>query len=415
MSKTVKRNIRRAAGWEGLALTVVALVCLLASSSYADAAVHEDAFCTGKTVTSSEPCNSFNPEAVHEWAFAVHARGVSAPICVYDVFNKAGKQCSKNAGEDVWITFTPTSQDTWPVIERGKDWKTGTSTKVYGWIHYQDPPPGPAPSWHCCDNLGGNIIGDPEITSWGSGRLDVFARGNNNELWHRYYASNAWSSWQSLGGALTSGPGAVSRASDRVDVVARGSNNSVVHWAWDGTGWKSDNLGGTATSDPDMASWDSSRLDVFIRGTDNALWHKYSDNAGVTWSPWESLGGNLASGPSAVSWEYGRLDVVARASDGSVAHWWWHGSGWSSDNLGGGIVGDPEISSWGPYRLDVFARGTNNELWHRYYSTYPGGWQPWESLGGLLYSSPSAVSWDGGRIDAIAKASDNSINHSWFD
>ena len=46
------------------------------------------------------------------------------------------------------------------------------------------------------DNLTG-----PAVASWSSGRLDVFVRGTDNALWHKWY-QNSWSGWESLGGVI---------------------------------------------------------------------------------------------------------------------------------------------------------------------------------------------------------------------
>jgi hypothetical protein len=69
------------------------------------------------------------------------------------------------------------------------------------------------------------------------GRLDVFARGTDDALWHKWY-DGRWSDWVSLGGTLTSDSAAV--------------------------------------------SWDRRRIDVFVRGSDHALWHKWYDGV---WRP----------------------------------------------------------------------------------------------------------------------------------
>ncbi|MEJ7764345.1 MAG: hypothetical protein WKF86_02520, partial [Acidimicrobiales bacterium] len=106
----------------------------------------------------------------------------------------------------------------------------------------------------------GTAVSGPSVASWASGRLDVFERGRDNALWHKWWTGTTWSGWESLGGTLTSEPAAV--------------------------------------------SWGNNRIDVFVRGTDNAMWHKWWDGA---WRGWESLGGTLTSAPSAASWAPGRL------------------------------------------------------------------------------------------------------------
>ena len=57
--------------------------------------------------------------------------------------------------------------------------------------------------WHDWESLGGVLTSDPTAVSWASGRLDVFVRGKDNALWHKWY-DRGWSAWESLGGVLTS-------------------------------------------------------------------------------------------------------------------------------------------------------------------------------------------------------------------
>jgi 16S rRNA C1402 (ribose-2'-O) methylase RsmI len=264
------------------------------------------------------------------------------------------------------------------------------------------------------DNLGGTLTSDPDISSWGGGRLDVFAKGTDNALWHKAYSSPNWFGWEKIGGTLTSGPGAVSWGSGRIDMVARTTGNTVQHWWFDNSVgvWNTDNLGGAIGSDPELSSWGPGRLDVFAKSsTSGTLNHRaFSSTA---WFPWDTLPGTVASGAGAVSWGSGRIDIVARTASNTVQHWWFDASVgvWNVDNLGGNIASDPDISSWGPGRLDVFAKGAQNNLVHKYYAN--GAWSNWESLGGILASGPAAVSWASKRIDVVARATDNSIQH-WY-
>jgi len=263
--------------------------------------------------------------------------------------------------------------------------------------------------WHSPYGLGGQIVEEPDVASWGPGRLDVFVRGTNDALVTKYYTGGTWSNWVNLGGpALNSAPGAVSWGSNRLDVVARAANGTVNHWWYDGSKWTNENLGGSIVGSPDISSWGGGRLDIFARGSDNTLKHKWFANG--SWSAWESRGGVLTSGPGAVSWGPNRIDVVARTTNADVAHWWYDGT-WHGDNLGGVIVGDPDISSWGPGRLDLFARGTNDALHHNWYN---GSWHGWENKGGTLTSGPGAVSWGQDRIDVFGRATDGSVAQWWY-
>ena len=61
----------------------------------------------------------------------------------------------------------------------------------------QGTPPSPSPSpvptppsrrqWSNWEDLGGIITSAPAVSSWQRNRLDVFARGQNQSLWHLYW------------------------------------------------------------------------------------------------------------------------------------------------------------------------------------------------------------------------------------
>jgi len=187
-------------------------------------------------------------------------------------------------------------------------------------------------NWHY-ENLGGQILGDPDIISAAPGYLNVFVRGLDNNLWQKWFTPGVgWSAYQNVsaiagGGPMAGSPGAVSWGPNRVDVVARmAGTNSLGHWYYDGSTWHYENLGGQILGDPDIMSEEPGRLNIYVKGLDNNLWQKWISPGG-SWSAYENVsalagGGQLAGGPGAVSWGPGRADVVARmAADSSIGHW----------------------------------------------------------------------------------------------
>ncbi len=80
---------------------------------------------------------------------------------------------------------------------------------------------------------------------------------------------------EDLGGRLTSGPAVSSRRSNRLEVFARGANNQLMTRSWNGSRWSnwSTIRGNIITSDPAAVSWGPNRTDVFARGRNNAMWH----------------------------------------------------------------------------------------------------------------------------------------------
>jgi hypothetical protein len=257
-------------------------------------------------------------------------------------------------------------------------------------------------------SLGGILTSGPDVSSWGSSRLDVFARGTDNALWHRSWNGTTWSAWESLGGILTSNPKAVSQGANSIDVFVRGTDNAIWHRNWNGTTWSSwDSVGGIATSAPDAASWGVGRLDLVVRGTDNAIWHRSWN--GSAWGAWDSVGGIATSDPSVAAWGTGRLDVFVRGTDNAV----WHRSGdgtgaWGAwDTQGGIVTAGPDAATCASSHLDLYVLGQNGTLWHKGYN---GAWSGWAQMVGTWTSDVGATCQPGTTNVAVAeRGPDNAL------
>ena len=256
--------------------------------------------------------------------------------------------------------------------------------------------------------LSGGVGSAPAITSWASGRLDVFASDAGGQLAHTWSAGQ-FSGWETFSGGIVGPPAAASWSAGRLDVFARGVDNQLLH-KWFGNGWSAwEPLGGGLNSAPTVSSWGAGRLDAFVRGTDNQLWHKWFANG---WSGWEPLGGQAIGDPAAVSWSPGRIDVFVRGTDNQLWHKWFSGawSGW--EPIGGPAAVGIAASSRGAGVLDVFVTGTDAHLWHKWFG---GAWHGFEDLGGgNLTTGPAAVSWDQNRIDIVSRATDSQLTHLVF-
>lgn len=159
--------------------------------------------------------------------------------------------------------------------------------------------------------IGGDIKGGPDACSWGGQRLDVFARGLDDYIWHTYRDEQGkWYGWESVGGLkMASDPSAVARANGQISIFASDANSHV--WT------KAYSLGNdrwgpwlplpvkAIVGGPDATRTADNRIDVFARGVDDAIWHTsvtYKGNIpDLKNAPaWESLGGECSSDPSAV-------------------------------------------------------------------------------------------------------------------
>jgi hypothetical protein len=288
-----------------------------------------------------------------------------------------------------------------------------------------------------------------------AGNLHLFVVGADGRLYHDASTGRgAWRGFESLGGTLAPGERvAVGRNADgRLDVFARGSDNALWHIAETapGGGWSAwTSLGGQLSGAPDVAINTNHTLEVFARGPGNALWHTWQYAPGGTWTPWASLDGVITTAPAAIPYSTGALVVWALGSNNGAYHIWqtapagaW--SGWASDGgtftsaiapslnedgrqqayglglnnqlysrwqtvlngawtdnwaLWGGVtlMGDPSVVRDSSGRLHLFALGSDNALWHRRQNVPNGGWSAWQSLGGQFGGSPIVIK---DRIDA---------------
>jgi endonuclease/exonuclease/phosphatase family metal-dependent hydrolase len=237
-------------------------------------------------------------------------------------------------------------------------------------------------AWSGWKNLGGDLSAAPAVTSSRPGRLDVFVRGAGGDLVYRFFQDGHWSGWNNLGGDLTSAPAAVSPATGRIDVFVRGAGGELVQrtyrrLVWGG--WR--NLAGRAlASAPSAAVVGPNRIEVFARGRDFHLLQRSFD--GSQWSDWRSLGGDLSAGPAATATGPNELHVLVRGLSGELVHRVWNGSSWSGwMNLGGELTAAPAAAA-DRGRIDVFMRGTADNLVQR---SYAGGrWGAALNLGGQL-------------------------------
>jgi hypothetical protein len=262
----------------------------------------------------------------------------------------------------------------------------------------------------------------PAVASWGPYRLDVFFRGDGDDgaIYSRSWDGAArpngpWSTISSLGGATSSSPAVVAPADKRLEVYARGLDDVVWHRRYDGAVWSPwTSLGGGTYASPAASTRrGTSIVDVFIRGKDNAVYHRYRN--GTSWSPgWVSIGappGGATSAPATVSTANGKIDVIVRGANSAIWRRTWSGSSWSAwASLGATAVSAPAVATRGPNKLDVFIRGASGLIWQR---VFDGAvWSAWTSIGGSTLSAPAAVSPNSKRIDVWARGGDNGVQHT---
>jgi hypothetical protein len=259
------------------------------------------------------------------------------------------------------------------------------------------------------------------------GRLDVFARGSDNALWHTAETSpgGGWSAWTSLGGQFTGAPDVAINVNGTLEVFVRGPGNALWHtWqnepggTW--TPWAS--LGGIITTAPAAIPYSTGALVVWALGQNNGAYHIWQNTPAGAWSGWASDGGTFTSAVTPSLNEDGRQQSYGLGVNSQLySRWQTVLNGAWSDNwaLYGGVtlMGEPTVARDSSGRLHLFALGSDNALWHMRQNVPDGGWSAWQSLGGQFGASPivmkDRIDPHDGALHVIAQGIDGAYYESY--
>jgi len=180
----------------------------------------------------------------------------------------------------------PTETEVFSIGSDGTLYHTGWSfaTKWWGPLLIEN-----APSMTPAITYPANLIGSPAAGVNGLNPLDVFAIGQDGNLYHAWYIQDTWNGMENLGG-----------------------NNLV--------------------GSPCLVLHGPSNLEVFAIGADGNLYHK--NWVGGSWyGPFNLGGGNLVGTPSATAPTSKTIEVAATGSDGNFYHFWYDGANWHGPEL----------------------------------------------------------------------------------
>ncbi|MFJ1753520.1 hypothetical protein [Kitasatospora sp. NPDC088134] len=176
------------------------------------------------------------------------------------------------------------------------------------------------------------------------GRLELFVRGANGQLWHRMQKSpngSAWSGWESLPGFWSGGFTAVTGADGRITVAARKDDGRVrvitqqspskpdsplpadnwPSWTEIGTGF----TGGLALAS-NINDKGTALLQVFGNKSNGTLWTvaqttpRSAQNPAGEWDTGLNLGPAVAARPAVATHSDGRLAVYGTDPQGHVTY-----------------------------------------------------------------------------------------------
>lgn len=150
----------------------------------------------------------------------------------------------------------------------------------HGWL------PSPAEKW---EDLGGQLSSPPAVLAWGPHHLDVFARGRDGHLYHKWWdPETGWlpsitGPWEHLGGVLADTPAPVSWAVDALAVFVRAPDKTITYksrepglgWLPSLTGWYTlgETVPGFFSGQPSAVVVDDQRVAVLVPAVDGALYY----------------------------------------------------------------------------------------------------------------------------------------------
>lgn len=279
-------------------------------------------------------------------------------------------------------------------------------------------------------NFGNDSI-TPAVVQNSDGRLEVFARGNDNAIYHKWETcvGCGWSVWASLGGSFVNDPAVGINYNGRLEVFARGSDDLVYHsyetcagcGGWTSWATFSNQLfGGNIAVGQDT----DGRLEIFSLGfSDGQVYGNYQVCVGCGWSGWYSLGGNFSGrAPTVIRNSDGRLEVFAGST---IYHKWQNcaGCGWSSGwaSLGGqainGVITAAVNSSGRVELFTNFRTASGTAIYHIWQNcaSCSTSWSGWNSLGGNMAAYAPGVGKDqDGRLEVFAVDNNNvSMDHMY--
>ncbi len=272
-------------------------------------------------------------------------------------------------------------------------------------------------NWENLGSAGGGFTGEPATATWMPGRLDVFAIGYDGNLWHKWWDGTSWQptsspGWQNIGcGGVTGTPSAAAYATNGLMVIARGTDRTTRTCQWNGAQWVSGSIGGYTATDPDVISAATNSAEVFILGGDNAVWHaEWAPNQWSGFQSWGSQGGGFVSQPTATYLNGNQIDVFAVSANGYLWDKRYNGTwgSWQPLTGSGGpttIVGSPSGTEWPSGGLfSVIVRDANGALWDCWPVPATSYACSWQAHQGILTSDPLVLSAQSYGEDLFARA-----------
>jgi len=272
-----------------------------------------------------------------------------------------------------------------------------------------------SPTW---DKVPTGATGDQPACAVLGTTMYMVVRGTNDEIWANSLdlKTGIWSPWIDLGGSTPSSLALSASASiNALDVVARGEDNRIYHAFYASGSWSAWDLEPCGSNVLTIAtpaivsgtdSTGTALVQVAIRNSGNAYNQILSllEYSGRSWLPatchgWQNVGGQSMSAPTLVSdpggiCVYGTLTAVWRGLDGGTylnQECFGSPSNWGSSGSEGGLTGNrPAAAVVVPGQVGFVVSGSAKDLWYFQYGQASPHFY-WGAMTGATNLDPTLV------------------------
>ena len=266
---------------------------------------------------------------------------------------------------------------------------------------------------------GVTIWGSPAIASQGGrGPLDLYVRGSNNRLYHRWTSGANWSGYYDLGATVYTDPAATSLGPGTA-IVAAGNGRAISmrecrNGAWQSWQFLAAPTMGNLFSAPALTSFGSRNTRLFVLGRNNAGVFMRTRTGPDIWSPWTQVaapppGVTFVGNPAVAARSASNLEVFVNSSNGHLWQITYNGSwgSWVDRLCCVAPNGSPAVAASAAGRLDILYPGSDGSLWWKYQDF--NRWSDNFAIGGRWRGNPSAVSGYKDHLDVVAVLTDGGL------
>lgn len=304
-------------------------------------------------------------------------------------------------------------------------WKSSSSGTLSSWISLPNP-------------NGITITDVPTVVLNTSGEMQIFALGSDGsiETANETSASSdgSWTGWSNLqlGATFAGNPQAIQQPNGMMDVYVRGNDNQLYHAYQNADGtWNNFTVvtPGTFPGDPSVSINSSGEMQVFMSGFDTRVYSTWQTVPGnnsswlSSWTQWTP--GMFGSGSTPIVFKQpdGMLALYDRGQDNQLYQDYQDANGiWLHTKINGNwslvtqgaIQGNPAITTNNVGETQLFVIGTNGTMYSAW-ETSPGNNSSWSNWTQQESSSPTfspmivAIQQPNNNMDVYAFGANNLI------